>query len=306
LSKHISKMSTINNVAVVGGSGNLGPSIVHALLDAGFTVTVLTRVDSSAKLDFPATVRIVKTNYTPASLEKALKGQDAVISTIATAALAHQKDVVDAAIQAGVQRFIPSQFGIKADNLDPDSGPAKILGKKIELQKVLQKASEKNENFSWTAVSTGMFFDFGLKLGFIGFLPSTKTATIYDSGNEPFTGTNLPTIGKAIASVLLNPSKFANCYLSIASFITTQNEILKNFEEETGEKWTVNRVATDESQKTADEKLAKGDYSAFSDYLKVFLYRDGKGQSPKKENLANEELGLPVEDLKATVKGALN
>jgi hypothetical protein len=80
---------------------------------------------------------------------------------------------------------------------------------------------------------------------------------------------------------------------------------LSILEEETGTKWTVVRKNTADSQKTADEKLAKGDYSAFGDYLKVLLWADGKGTSPKESQLANKELGLPQEDLRATIKSVL-
>lgn len=145
----------------------------------------------------------------------------------------------------------------------------------------------------------------GLKVGSIGFHIPSKTATIYDSGNEPFTGSNLGFIGQAIASVLKHPDETANKFIRVASFVTTQNEILAVLEEETGEKWTVVNKKTSDSQKIADEKLAKGDYSAFSDYLKPILFGDGIGQSPKEDQLANKELELPKEDLKATVKAAL-
>lgn len=65
------------------------------------------------------------------------------------------------------------------------------------------------------------------------------------------------------------------------------------------------KKSTEEIGKIADEKLAKGDYSSFGDYLKVYLFSDGKGQSPKEADLANKELGLPKEDLKATIKATL-
>jgi hypothetical protein len=74
-------------------------------------------------------------------------------------------------------------------------------------------------------------------------------------------------------------------------------------EEETGEKWTVTNAKTDDSFKLAEEKLAKGDYSAFGDYLKVYLFKDGKGHADLP--LANEELVLPKEDLRETIKLAL-
>lgn len=139
----------------------------------------------------------------------------------------------------------------------------------------------------------------------MGYNLKDKTATIWDSGNEPFTGTNLAFIGQAIAGVLKHPEETANKYIEVASFTTTQNELLKILEEETGAKWTVEHKKTEDSQKLADEKLSKGDYSAFGDYLKQYLYGDGKGQSPKEAELANTMLGLPKEDLRATIKGSL-
>jgi hypothetical protein len=105
--------------------------------------------------------------------------------------------------------------------------------------------------------------------------------------------------------VLQNPAETANKYLDIASFRTSQNELLKIAEEETGTKWTVNRVSTDGTTEAADAKLAKFDYSAFSDYLKVYEFRDGEGQSPKDEELANGLLGLPREDVRESLKKAL-
>ncbi|KAE8445916.1 hypothetical protein EG329_012695 [Mollisiaceae sp. DMI_Dod_QoI] len=295
-------MSSIKNVAVIGGSGNLGPSVIQALLDSGFTVTALTRASSTAT--FPSNVQVRKVDYSsPSSIAAALAGQDAVVSTIATLALTQQSSIIDEAVKAGVKRFIPSEFGLNTQKVT--GGAKKILGAKIQLQEQLAKAAEENKGFSWTGVSTGLFFDWGLKVGSLGFNLKDKTATIFDSGNEPFTGTNLPFIGRAIAGILSHPSETANKYLDVASFITTQNELLSLLEEQSGAKWKVEKKDTGETQKIADEKLAKGDYSSFGDYLKVYLFRDGEGQSPKEGELANGVLGIGKEDLKETVKAAL-
>ncbi|KAK0118458.1 hypothetical protein ONS95_012743 [Cadophora gregata] len=293
---------SIKNVAVIGGSGNLGPAVVQGLLDTGFTVTVLTRLESKAT--FPPGVKVHRTDYDSASsLADALTSQDAVVSTIATAALGQQLKIIDAAVKAGVKRFIPSEFGVNTQKVTGNI--AKILGAKLAAQEQLKKAAAENPNFSWTGISTSMFFDWGLRVGSLGFSVKDQTATIFDSGNEPFTGTNLPTIGLAVASVLKNADTTANRYIDVASFVTTQNAILAVFQEETGKKWTVINKKTSESEKIADEKLAKRDFSAFSDYLKVELFRDGEGKSPKLEQLANEELGVSFGDLRATVKAVL-
>jgi uncharacterized protein YbjT (DUF2867 family) len=150
---------SIENVEVTDklqATGNLGPAVVQALLDAGFTVTALTRIDSKSSV-LPG-AKVHKTDYSSIeSIAEAFKGQDAVVSTLATAALGQQQTIVDAAIKAGVKRFIPSEFGM--DTTTIEGGAKKILGAKIALQGVLAKAAEENKGFSWTGISTGMFFD---------------------------------------------------------------------------------------------------------------------------------------------------
>lgn len=129
---------------------------MQALLDAGFTVTALTRTESKAT--FPSAVKVQKVDYSSnSSIAEALKGQDAVVSTIATLALAQQNVLVEEAAKAGVKRFIPSEFGVNTKIVS--GGVAKILTGKIQLQDQLSKLAAANPTFSWTGVSTGLFFD---------------------------------------------------------------------------------------------------------------------------------------------------
>lgn len=142
----------------------------------------------------------------------------------------------------------------------------------------------------------------GLRLGVTGFNKDTKTATIYDSGNEPVQASNLPFIGRAVAATLAQPEKTANQYFSIASFNPSQNQILEIVEAETGEKWKVAHADTAEEEKIGVEKLSKGDYSAFANLLRRHVYKDGANRAAKGDNSANGLLGLQEEDLAATVK----
>jgi putative NADH-flavin reductase len=99
--------SPIKNVIIIGASGNIGPSIISALLAQDFTVSVLTRESSNST--FPTTATVHKTDYTLPSLIRAFTNQDAVISCIATFSASLQS-----AITAGIKRFIPSEYGIDA------------------------------------------------------------------------------------------------------------------------------------------------------------------------------------------------
>ncbi|KAI1764664.1 NAD(P)-binding protein [Hypoxylon sp. FL1150] len=293
----------IKKVAVIGASGNLGKNVVQELLQAGFEVTAFARSNSSSK--FPANVTVKRVDYQSVpSLTAALEGQDAVVSTIATVAIGGQIPLVDAAIAAKVRRFIPSEFGINTRIVD-GTAIGKILQGKIKTLDYLISKSEENPWFTWTGVSSGAFFDWGLNFGAIGFDKRTKTATIYDSGNEPVQVSNLPFLGRVVAAILSQPEKTANQYLSVASFNPSQNEILKIVEAKTGEKWKVEHVSASDQEKIGLEKLSKGDYSAFSNLLRSRIYADGAKLAVVGDNNANGLLGLQEEDLAATLEGWL-
>lgn len=130
---------------------------MDALLAAGFSVTALTRESSSAS--FPEGVAVKKVDYESVdSLRAALAGQDAVVSATASASVGKQYPIVDAAIAEGVKRFIPSEFGIHTRTVQ-HPGLKSILGGKIKTLDYIIEAADKNPEFTWTAVTNGLFFD---------------------------------------------------------------------------------------------------------------------------------------------------
>ncbi|KAF5244797.1 hypothetical protein FANTH_7621 [Fusarium anthophilum] len=293
-------MPAIINVAVAGASGNIGEPIVKALLAAGFHVTALARESSSAT--FPPGVDVKRVDYDSVeSLESALQGQDAVVSAVTPTLLSKQVQIIDAAIAAGVQRFIPSEYGINTRTVD-HPGLKTMVAPKIQIVDYLIEKSKGTPSFSWTGLATGLFFDWGLSFGLIGFDKSTKSVRIVDSGNERFFTTNVPFIGKAVAAVLTHPEETANKYLTIASFTTTQNEVLELIERETGEKWTKTLVTPAELNKTGYEKLSKGEFMAVADFLLAFNFGDGGNHAVEPKDLANNLLEIGLEELAVAVK----
>ncbi|KAK1990242.1 NmrA-like family protein [Colletotrichum falcatum] len=293
---------SVKKVAVVGGSGNLGPSIVGALLAGGFEVTALSRKESSAT--FPPDVTVKRIDLSSVEeVTEALEGQDALVSIVGTAGYASQKTLADAAVAAKVQRFIPSEFGVNT-RLARGTKMATILAPKIQLVDHLIELSEKNSSFTWTGISAGPFFDWVNAGRLSGFDIKNKTVDIFDSGNEPFSPSTLELVGKSVAGVLKNLEATANKYIKVASFTTTQRELLKVIEEKTGSTFTVNNVKSSDLEKRADEKLAKGDYSAFIELLQQHLFGDGNGDAAK-DNAAVNLLGLQEEDVGAATDKAL-
>lgn len=59
---------------------------------------------------------------------------------------------------AGVKRFIPSEFGINTRKVQGTT-IGKILAGKVAVVDYLAEKARENPGFSWTGLSTGLFFD---------------------------------------------------------------------------------------------------------------------------------------------------
>ncbi|KAH8815938.1 isoflavone reductase family protein [Xylogone sp. PMI_703] len=284
----------IKNVILIGASGNLGSHTLKALLSSPFNVSVLSHPDSKAT--FPPNVTVHRTEYTVEKLVPIFKGQDAVVSTIGTFQIGLQKAIVDAAVQAGVKRFIPSEYGCDT-NSSRVLEIAPILKGKADIAAYLKEKT--SSGITWTAIITGPFFDMQPSVkGFLGLDLATHTATVWDHGNERFVATTLPQIARAIVGVLSHPAETANKYIYVSSFNLTQNELVATAEKITGHKWSRVDWKSEEKIKTGLDGLAKGDFSVVSLLLRAATFtKEGTGNFEAKYGLSNELLGLPKENL---------
>lgn len=84
------------------------------------------------------------------------KDQDAVVSLISTADVSQQETIIDAAVAAGVKRFLPSEFGsdTSVENL---AGIAPLLAPKQEVVRYLR--TKEPAGLSWTALCSGSWID---------------------------------------------------------------------------------------------------------------------------------------------------
>jgi putative NADH-flavin reductase len=124
----------------------MGAPFVLALLESGFDVVAITRLQSTATFQTRVTVKKVDTTST-AALTEPLKGQDAVVSTVGTAAASVQKTLIDAAVAAHVKRFIPSEFGYNTREAR-GTKVGGLLKAKIETVAYLIELSKKHDWFT--------------------------------------------------------------------------------------------------------------------------------------------------------------
>ncbi|KAI9751935.1 MAG: hypothetical protein M4579_005818 [Chaenotheca gracillima] len=295
------------NIVLIGGSGNLGALVLRELQATNkFNVTVLSRASSSST--FPAGVKVVKSDYSEDSLVEIFRGQDAVIATLTTTASGDQYPILNAAAKAGVKRFIPSEFGINSTNkrageLTP------IASKKLEVTDHIRKLSKEYPQFSYTNISTGPFFDWGLINGFLGADLSNHTFTLWDDGTRPFSVTLVSSIARAVVRILLHTpsSETSNRHLFISSFEITQSQLLQALEHATNSEWTVTRVTTAQQIEEGKEKLASGDAAGgFKNLTLAATYeRSDIGsdfKNEEKKDFVNGLLGMPTPDLEEITK----
>lgn len=138
-------------------TGNVGRLLIEPLA-AHFNLTLLTRPSSAASLpsNLPTNVRTVSADYTIADLTIAFTGQDAVVSAVGAAAFASQKLLIDAAVAAGVRRFLPSEFSVNSDAKAVRELVPVFQAKDAVLQHL--KAKE-NEGLTWTGLAVGPLLD---------------------------------------------------------------------------------------------------------------------------------------------------
>ena len=215
-------MSAIKNVTLVGGSGHLGKFVLEKLLASNkFNVQVLQRTGSSST--YAETVKVVEADFEGLqSLTAALKGQDAVVSTVGDNGVPGQSLLIDAAITAGVKRFLPSNFGSNMSN--PNSRKLPVFKGKVMIEDYLI-AKSKTADLTYTFVYTGGFTDFVIPAKVIMDFSEYKP-TIFNGGDSRFSCTSLPTVGDAVVGILSHPAETQNRAVYVSESFISQNQLL--------------------------------------------------------------------------------
>ncbi|KAF2708414.1 oxidoreductase CipA-like protein [Pleomassaria siparia CBS 279.74] len=260
------KMLT-THVALAGASGNLGLPILDMLLNAGMYVTVLSRINgNSSKLCPHQNLTIKEVDFTSVTcIASALSGVEVVVSCLATLAIGSQNPLIDAAIAAGVKRFIPAEFGMDSQN--PLAAQLPVCAPKVATQSYLLDKSmvsnydDNKEGFTYTAIANGMFLDWGLKMGILVDL-KRHTATLYNGGHVPFSATTLADVAKAVLGVIQHREQTENRVVYVQSALVTQNQLLRYARDKDGVEWETVSKSTEEIRKESLDELEKGPEAA--------------------------------------------
>lgn len=298
--------------------GNSGKYIAEALLKTGkHTVTAITRADSKSTL--PEGVEVKKVDYgSPSSLVEAVRGQDALVITLAPmAAPDQQSKLLQAAADANVPWVLPNEWS-------PDTANEALVKDVFPFQK-MPKAREEIEKLgkiSYIAVSTGFWYEWSLAISAsYGFDFTKCEVTLFDDGETKMSTTTWPQVGRAVAGLLSLPIKpeghdkerclerFKNGHVYVSSFTVSQKDILDSVLRVTQtsiDDWNVTKEPSHERYGNGIKAMKSGDRMGFARmmYSRVF-YPDDCGNFEKTKGTINELLGLPMEDIDEATKAAI-
>ncbi|KAK6347821.1 hypothetical protein TWF718_005645 [Orbilia javanica] len=283
----------IKNVLLIGGSGNIGAPILAAITaEPSLNVTVLTREDSTST--FPAGTVVKKADYkSHESLVAAFKGHDTIVSNIATLAAIDQLAFVEAAVEAGVTRFYPTEYGSIASSdgdIVQEFWDKVGFSGKYEVYLRLKELADAGK-IEYTLITSGPFFDWGLQFGFIGLNLKEKKATIFGSGNQVIAASNLSHIANAVVWTLTHPEESKNKTIRFWSYKITQTSLLAAAEKITGTKWAVERVPVEDHVNAGLEGRKAGNIYAGYQVLQglIFDENDKYGSNYKVNNIPFED-----------------
>jgi hypothetical protein len=196
---------------------------------------------------------------------------------------------MQAAVNAGIYRAIPSFFGVSLDN--PEIANMPFINAKLPVYNDVLEKGARGE-ITYTGINTGMFLDWVLDedifVGLSGKLPTR----IADGGDILMSSTALDDIGKAIAAVLLKPEETVNKIYYIHTVVMTQNQVLGYAREAAPDvEFVVEHVDTAVLVKAAWKRYHEGkrDRISLRDFIIRASYGLGNGFFPKTDN---EFLGI--------------
>ncbi|KAF4552793.1 Hypothetical protein D9617_9g025840 [Elsinoe fawcettii] len=298
---------TYKTVAVWGATGNVGPTIVNHLVSAGLDVVILSRRSTRPEAASEK-ARIIQIDITKEHdrLVSILRGIDVVVSITGETGLHAQPALIDAAIEAGVKLFFPSEYG--GDMTNQANLALPIFAEKVKTMNHLkQKAAE--GKIGYVLLQNAAFLDWGLIYDFLINVSGSAPTTIWNGGDVKFSATKLDDLGKALASIVKNPEPYWSRQVLINSTVTTQNELLAAAKKAKPDaKWKTTHQYTVTARERGEEIWTggKGDLWAAiydmlpsatfdTDYGVVFDQADSKELGIK--YLSNEEVETVVREI---------
>lgn len=297
--------SPFKNIVIIGASGAIGSILLEAFLNTpSVTVTVIQRA-SSTKTVFPTSTRVVTIpdDYPHDALVAAFTNQDAVINCVTTLAVRTQLRIISAAAEAGVRRFVPSEYGLNNNN------PAaralnSVFREKGEVQDYLRTLEHRME---WMAVANGMWLKWSATHEFLGMHIAEKKFVLWDDGEGLFSTTTEENTALAVVNALTKKwEETANKVVWLSDFAVSQNQLLEAVERITGERFKTEHMDTESFIREKQAAAAAGDGGATYALIETgFVTGKYGGHLENEGEIMNDLLELPKQSFDEVMKAAV-
>lgn len=298
-------MSAFKNVLVLGPSGSLGSIIVQALdQEPSFNVTLLKRASSKAKLPSHLKTITISDTYPQEDLISAFRGQDVVLDCLTAPIEVDRYRLVDAAVAAGVRRFVPSEYGL--NNERPDARElTPMFREKAELREYL-RAKAATGAIEWTGFACGTWLKWDIAHEFLGVHVAERRFVFWDDGEGLFSCTTEENTAAGVVQALKNPDATRNRDVFLSDFSISQKQLLESLERIHGVKYATETVDSKAYIKERQAAEAAGDKIAVYNLVEVAIATGQYGIHFEKEGeVWNERLGLPKQTLDGVIEEGL-
>lgn len=244
----------------------------------------------------PEGVIVKEVDYSSKSgLTAALQGQDAIIDTTFAKDAVTSSNLIEAAVAAGVHRFILSEYGNDLDN--PKVAALPVLYYKVANYQLIQEKAQES-GITWTALATGPFLDGYLLTGALGIQLKDKKATLFNDGKNVVPFTPVAVVGQAAAAVLLHPDETKNRRVYVSAACKSQADLLDLGKEALGpDGWEIQSCDMEPAyqQALADIQAGKVNMKVFGTLMQYAISNPRYYQPWTKDD--NELLGVkPLSD----------
>ena len=201
--------------------------------------------------------------------------------------ITEQKNLIDAAITAGVSRFLPADFGGDLD--DPRNRAMHINKDKVYIDNYLKT---RESVIPHTSIRTGPLFDFCIEHGVL-LNPKETSQVRFDDGEKRFSTTTVQTAANAIAASLKLGPRSANRAYLVQDFVTTQNQLLKLAQELTpGREWKIIPANTADMAAKAEAAFKEDPESRMGVLMQRAVGIFGRDAHSEYSARDDEELGI--------------
>lgn len=291
-----------HNAILVLGAGQLGMSVLRHLAPyaervPGVAVSVLLRPSSPSSADAAKQQKLADLSalgidivagdlatQSSAELAAIFSRFDTVIScTGFIGGPGVQRKIARAALDAGVKRFVPWQFGVDYDVIGRGS-PQDLFDEQLDVRDLL-RAQQRTE---WIIVSTGMFTSFLFEPAFGVVDLAANTVNALGSWDNAVTVTTADDIGALTARILFADPRIANRAVYVAGDTVTYRDVADALDRVRGVKvhrheWTIPELK---------RELAADPEDAMRKYRAVFA--EGRGVAWDKDETFNVRHGIAV------------